>query len=129
MRFIIKTLVDITETRARKGEDKVLYGQQQNYMTFLNTLGLRCNINPIGSPKADFTTTNDFGSSYKGEHKVWTQIIEIDYEDATNTDFMRDDFDIVPVITGLSETVELNLAVFKTNDKKLTHIVFNSVTD
>ena len=38
---------------------------------------------------------------------------------------MRDDFDIVPVITGLSETVELDL-YSKKNDKKLTNIVFNS---
>ena len=61
MRFKIKTLVDITETRDRKGEDDVLYGQQQNFMTLLNTLGLRTNINVVGSPSAEFIQAKEFG--------------------------------------------------------------------
>ena len=129
MRFVIKTLVDITETRARKGEDNILYGQQQNYMTLINTLGLRTNINLIGSPSAEFVQAKEFGKDYKGEQKVWTQIIEVDYENATNTDFMIHDFDLVPVITGLSETAELDISVFRTSDAKKKNITFSFIED
>lgn len=127
MRFKIKTLVDITETRARKGEDDVLYGQQQNFMTLLNTLGLRTNINVVGSPSAEFIQAKEFGKDYKGEQKVWTQIIEVDYEDATNVDFMANDFDLVPVVSGLSETALFDIPVFRTLDAKKKNITFEFI--
>ena len=43
-RFNLYTLVDITKTNARRGEDKLAYGQQQNYMSMMQTLGLRTNV-------------------------------------------------------------------------------------
>ena len=43
-RFELTTLVDITKTNARRGEDKLAYGQQQNYMSVVQTLGLRTNV-------------------------------------------------------------------------------------
>ena len=43
MKFRIKTLIDITETRARKGDDPQLTKQQANFMTLYNTIGLRTN--------------------------------------------------------------------------------------
>ena len=127
MRFKIRTLVDITETRARKGEDDVLYGQQQNLMTLINTLGLRTNINTIGSPSAEFCKATEFGKDYKGEQKVWTQLIEVDYEEATNIDFMINDFDLVPVISGLSETAEFDIPIFRTLDAKKKNIIFEFI--
>jgi len=127
MRFKIKTLVDITETKARKGEDEVLYGEQQNYMTLLNTLGLRTNINLRGTPKVETVSIKGFGSTYKGEHKVWTQEIEVEYEGATNIDFMKNDFDLVPIINNLNETVEFDIAVFRTKDAKKRNILFEKL--
>ena len=43
MRFIIHTLVDITETGSRRGEDPKQYRQQQNFLTVMQTIGLRVN--------------------------------------------------------------------------------------
>ena len=129
MRFKIKTLVDITETKARKGEDEVRYGQQQNYMALLNTLGLRTNINLVGTSKVDVTTTKGFGSTYKGQHKVWTQEIDVEYEGATNIEFMQNDFDLVPIINNLEETAEFDIAVFRTKDTKKRNILFEKIEE
>lgn len=127
MKFTIQTLVDITETKARKGEDDIRYGQQQNYMALLNTLGLRTNINLLGSPKIDIISAKEFGSTYTGKHKVWTQEIEVEYENATNLDFMKNDFDLVPIINNLEETAEFDLAVFRTKDPKKRNILFKKI--
>jgi hypothetical protein len=43
MRFIIKALFDITETRCRKGDNLAKVRQQQNYLSVINTIGLRVN--------------------------------------------------------------------------------------
>ena len=45
------TLVDITETGARRGEDPLAYRQQQNFLTVLQTIGLRTNIEYSSGPK------------------------------------------------------------------------------
>ena len=124
MRFSIETLVDITETRARKGQDEIQYGQQQNFMTLINTLGLRCNVNTVGSPKLLNKLPTTFGSDYKNKQNVWQQIIEVEYEGATSIDMMLDDFDLVPVITGLQETVEFDVGIFRTKDAKKKNITF-----
>ena len=129
MRFSIETLVDITETRARKGQDEIQYGQQQNFMTLVNTLGLRCNINTIGSPKLLNKLPTQFGSDYKNKQNVWQQTIEIESEGSTNIDMMIDDFDLVPFITGLQETVEFDVGVFRTKDTKKKNITFDFVKD
>jgi len=47
MKFTLTTVVDITETRARRGEDKKQVNQQANYNTMFQTIGLRVNVDPI----------------------------------------------------------------------------------
>jgi hypothetical protein len=37
---------------------------------------------------------------------------------------LEDDFDLVPVITGLSETAELKQAAFRTKDTRERNILF-----
>ena len=45
MNFNLFTKVDITKTNARRGDDPFKMKQQQNYLTVLQTIGLR--VNPI----------------------------------------------------------------------------------
>ena len=70
-RFDLYTLVDITKTNARRGEDKLAYGQQQNYMSMMQTLGLRTNVE-VSNPtfkKQKATYTLKYTSS--GELLNW----------------------------------------------------------
>ena len=54
MKFRIETLVDITETKARRqGNDKFAYKQEANFQTVLQTVGMRVNIEYENSPRSE----------------------------------------------------------------------------
>ena len=113
MKIRIKTLVDITRTDIRRRDqgDEQKWHQQQNYQTLLQTINLRNLIESNDDPFVETCdVTNQFGSTYKGEHKVWTYEFEVDHADAytNNGDpvgFLKDDLEQVPVLGGLTETV------------------------
>jgi len=124
MQFTVKTLVDITETNARKVDDPYGYRQQQNWMSFLQTASLRVNIYPVSQTVKKESATK-FGSSFKGKHNVWTVTFDIEYEGGLNTDMLVEDFDLVPIITDLDETAKINNNVFRTKDTEYTNILFS----
>lgn len=125
MRINIITLVDITETGAKKGDDKRLANQQANYMTVFQTASLRVNVVPISSEIVSKDIKGlGFGSQYKGEHTFWSLTVEHDVPMGVTEDLLKSDFDLVPFITGLDETVDIASPVFRTQDKKNTNIVF-----
>ena len=113
MKIRIKTLVDITRTDIRRRDqgDEQKWHQQQNYQTLLQTINLRNLIESNDDPFVETCdVTNQFGSTYKGEHKVWTYEFDVDHADAytNNGDpvgFLKDDLEQVPVLGGLTETV------------------------
>jgi hypothetical protein len=123
MKFELYTLVDITRTNARRGEDIKLYRQQQNYLTAINTIGLRANPTINKYPQI-VTQHPKFGTEYKGKQKVWKLVFDIEFEDATNVEFMKNDFNLVPVITDLDETAIIKDNVFLSQDKQHFNIVF-----
>ncbi len=113
MRIVIETLVDITKSGVkRKGQgDDIKLAQQSNFNTMQQVINMRSLINENSDP---FVTTKDitgqFGSKYKGEHKVWTYEFTIDRDSvyATAKDdagLLKDDFQGIPIIGGLTETV------------------------
>lgn len=127
-RYKIQTLIDITETGARRTDGSFLYGQQSNYNAVIQTVGLR--VNPI----VESLIINEvpvgklgFGSMYKGKQMLWELSFLIEYEGAITLDTLKEDFDLVPVVTNLSETAEINTQVFRTTDSNLTNIVFTEL--
>jgi RNase P subunit RPR2 len=73
MIYRISTLVDITNTNARRGEDPIAYRQNQNYMSLLQTIGMRTNVEFISLEKENKSLIDmNFGSNFKGEQDVWT---------------------------------------------------------
>ena len=129
MKFKIDTLIDITETNVRRQDnDKFAYKQQANFQTLLQTIGLRCNINYDKSPT--FGELNIakllFSDKYIGKQKMWTFCFEVEYQEALNIDMLNKDFDLIPIITGLEETINLNKALFRTTDKE-RNILFSIV--
>ena len=128
------TLIDITETKQHRSRstDKFLINQQANFMTFFQTLSLRFNPYYESSPTVEVMSAAElkklgFGTKYKGEHKVWC--FEFDLDSATsqfNEQEVLQDFDLVPVIAALNETIEINNNVFRTQDKTNTNIIFKA---
>lgn len=126
-RYKLHTLIDITETGARRGDDPTEYRQQQNWMTLVQTLGLRSN--PIVTHK-EFDTTDvkglGFGTSYKGKHAVWTVYFDFEQASDEDLDLVNEDFDLVPIAGKLSESAKLDAEIFQTKDEKLRNIVFSN---
>ena len=127
MKIKIKTLIDITNTGARRGETPHRMNQQQNYLTFLQTLGLRSNFDIDEYPTVDKETTKDFGSNYKGRQNVWTVVVDLPFEGALTEDMLLDDFDLVPFISNLDETVKFHTEAFSTTDNTELNIRFLTI--
>lgn len=120
----VYTLIDITETKKHRNnsDNKVAIDQQANFMTFVQTLMLRKNIY-FEAPKVEKITqaklkSLGFGADYTGSHNVWCLECSVD-EGQTLPDpkDILSDFELVPVIPGLNETIEINNNVFKTKGK------------
>jgi len=127
MRITLYTLVDITESGIRRGPDKLAVGQQANYDTLIQVIGLRANPEPIFVKEhSDSISKIGFGTSFKATQTYWEFIFEMP-EGSTNLDLLQDDFDLIPIVAGLNETVKFNVSVFKTRDPSERNIVFNCV--
>ena len=129
MKFCIKTLIDITETRARRqDEDKFAYKQEANFQTVLQTIGMRSNLSYDISPSFEETTIGKIGFSdkYKGKQMLWTFEFDIELEDSLDINMLNNDFDLIPIITGLNETVKLDQALFRTTPGE-RNIIFSVI--
>jgi hypothetical protein len=130
MKFELETLIDITETRAKFDKNNPDWHRQQNFITIISTLGLR--VNPVveKSPVIEEVASlsgKGFGSRYKGNNCIWKLEFIIDQEDAHSVEMMINDFNLVPVITNLSETVNLKSSVFDTMSKTDKNIIFKHI--
>lgn len=125
MKFSVETLIDITETGARKGTgDAKAYNQQQNFQTVIQTIGLRVNIEIIQKPTVETKSAKSFGKTFSGKHKVWSFIFDVEYADALDLEMLENDFDLVPIILGLEETACQTAGVFRTKDVDTKNILF-----
>lgn len=130
MRFELYTLVDITDTGARKGVDNTFEVKQyQNWLTCLQTMSLR--VNPIVNfgPKCTEESISNygFGKDYKGKNKVWFVEFEVEYEGGLDLDILKTDFNYVPIIEDLDETITIKTPAFITQDVAKTNIIFKIV--
>tara|TARA_Y100000385_G_C12658265_1_gene452585 strand:+ start:96 stop:506 length:411 start_codon:yes stop_codon:yes gene_type:complete len=125
MKFTIHTLIDVTKTDVRRHEHPKLVNQQANFNTLYNTIGLRTNpINFIVTQELTALNKYNFGSKYKNKQRVWTVEFEVEADYSTAEDLMQTDFDMVPFIAGLDETINLENKMFVTSDEIFTNILF-----
>jgi hypothetical protein len=122
----IQTLIDITNTRVvRPNQGTPLeYDQHRNFITLIQCVELRSIINYSSSPKLELIdiTGMGFGSDYAGLHNVWTfsfmpdrvGVYSIDRRGAAGA--LTDDIDGVPVIKNLTETINIERAIFDCNN-------------
>ena len=126
MRFTLYTLVDITETNTRRGEDPLKYRQQQNYLTVIQTIGMRVNpiyVNPPVIIK-EIPSKLGLGSKYNTKENIWKYTFDIEYEGGLSLEILENDFDLVPVITNLEETATFDNSHFITKKPDKNNIIF-----
>jgi hypothetical protein len=105
--------------------------QQQNFVMLLQTIGMRVNPQYNAPPSVEEVNLKDynFGTAYKGKHRVWTWEFFIEY-DGGFTDVTGDpigllikDLHFVPMIVDLTETVDFKLAMFDSQSTDLRNIL------
>ena len=128
------TLIDITPTGvinySQQNERK--RNQQRNWETVQQILSLR--TQPTILETNDFVTDlkkYNFGINYVGKHHVWTFKFGVDYADIYqegNDKFglIKSDFKLTPIILGLDETIQPEIAIF-TPKGPWNNIYFKSI--
>ena len=132
MSYTIHTLIDITPTgkhRNRNDEGKAV-DQQTNWLTFQNCAMLRTNME-FGkvSMKEQIVDKYLFGKDFEGKQKVWSVTVTPDRSDVVTLDMLQEDFDLVPMITGLDESIKKHNELFLTKDEHKTNILFINTSD
>jgi hypothetical protein len=115
-RIAVYSLIDITATGAKsKSNNQLERNQQRNWETVYQIIGLRTQVAvevfPT-DPKLVNLESHNFGSYYSGYHKCWKFIFTVEptdlYGDHNDPDrILRQDFDNIPIITGLTESAAL----------------------
>ena len=124
MDFKLYTLVDITETGTHRGPDRMAVRQQANFNSVIQTIGMRANLVPQGVKQHNGSLSKlKFGSKYKNKHNYWEFNFSIEYG-ATSIEMLQDDFNLVPVLNQLQETIDLDPAIFVTKNDDICNIYF-----
>lgn len=113
MIYCLYTLVDITATGHYKSRNDLERLQQQNFDTVIQTIGLAGNVYyeqvPSTQPAAIFG--NDEQTCWYFEWRMEIEhLFEVDGDELAR---LKDLFEYVPFITGLTETTQFNSPMFK----------------
>lgn len=128
MQIIITTLVDITSNGARKNEDKFKWYQEQNFLTLGQTLQLRTRILDQTTPIMEQRYPTEFGDYFKQLNEM-QNIWEITFQVKGHSEQgLMEDFDWVPMIPNLNESVVFEKCYFTTKDPIFKNINF-TITD
>jgi hypothetical protein len=114
------SLVDITATGVTRGDNNSdERNQQRNWETVLQCIGLRTQPHYIRDPiTANLELSNlEFGDFYTGQQKIWMWQWAVEGSgiyDMPGKELggIHQDFEQVPIITGLSETARFMLPIF-----------------
>ena len=131
MQYTLYTTVDITNTgqyRSEPGKEAERW-KEQNFQTVLQTIGLRSNIVYDSKPNIMAVKGDIIGFKTKNIINVWSFTFNSERSDAFGseagpTSFLVEDFNGVPFISGLDESMEQNYDVFVT-DGPSRNIIFN----
>ena len=132
----IKTLIDITNTNVSRPNQgtQLEMDQHRNFTTLKQCAELRSIISYDFSPDKEVVDVKDqgFGSKYKGKHAVWTFRFSPDRSGA----YANDDDDIgclledvhgVPVVEKLTETINIEKAIFELIDASSKNTVIKAI--
>jgi hypothetical protein len=132
----IKTLIDITDTKVirLKQGTQLEYDQTRNFITLKQCAEIRSIINFDTSPSVEVKDVKDmgFGSKIKGKHKVWTWRFTPDRtgvynENNSEVGALIEDVNGVPIIQKLTETVNIDKAIFEVKDPETTNTIIKAL--
>lgn len=134
----IKTLIDITRTnvtRSPQGSGLEL-DQHRNFTTLIQCAEIRSIVVFDSSPTVEKIDIKGmgFGSNYKGKQNVWTFAFDPDRQDVYNDGegnsllLLINDLHQVPVIKNLTETVNIDKAVFDCKDNQYKNILIKAIS-
>jgi hypothetical protein len=131
MEYKLYTTVDITNTgqfRHEPGKEADRW-REQNFQTVLQTLGMRANISFKKSPIQMEISGHILGFKTNNIIRVWQFDFTAERENFFEKDsdpigYLIDDFDGIPFISGLDESMEQNYDVFVT-DGPSCNIIFS----
>ncbi len=118
-RYKIVTLVDITRSQPFRDEvDRVKVGQQSNFNSLLQAIGMRSNVEWVRDPKKH---TGSLPDDIKGKATHWIWEIDCEREDVFLKDgdpcgLLKDDVHGVPIVDLLENSVDLTPAAFQTRN-------------
>ena len=114
-RYKIITVVDVTRTNpAREETDRTVLGQQANFNSLIQAIGMRSNITWIRDPQ-QHTGRLPIGTG-KATHWIWefdAEREDVFLDQGNPVALLANDLDGVPVVDRLNNTVELLPAVFR----------------
>lgn len=120
--YQVISLVDITRSRPdRSCTDQLKLGQQANFNTLIQTIGIRSNLEWQTDPEMH-TGRLPYPFDGAAVHWTWTFSVERDYifeKDGDPVALLFDDINGVPVVDGLNNTVMLKPSVFQTKGKDM----------
>ncbi len=121
MEYKLYTTVDITSTgqfRAEAGKETDRW-KEQNFQTVLLTLGIRANISYYNKPSMTTVKGSLLGFNTDELIRVWrfdfyTERDSLFELNGNPVGYLIEDFDLVPFISGLAESMEQNYDIFVT---------------
>jgi hypothetical protein len=121
-RYQIITLIDITRSQpVREETDKTLLGQQANFNSLLQAIGLRSNVEWWRDPKKH-TGRLPEPAAGKATHCTWEFDCERDevfLQDDDPVYLLVHDINHVPVITDLENSEDISPAAFQTQGNNI----------
>ena len=118
-RYKIVTLVDITRSQPSRDEtNKIKVGQQSNFNSLLQAIGMRSNIDWANDPKK---CTGSLPDSIKGKATHWIWEVDCERDDVflANGDpvaLLVEDLHGVPVVVDLENSADIDPAAFQTKN-------------
>jgi len=117
-RYQIVTLVDITRSQpARDNTNSIMLGQQANFNSLLQAIGLRSNVAWLRDPKKH-TGRLPEPATGKATYWIWEFDCERDevfLQDGDPVYLLAHDLNHVPVITDLENSEDIDPAAFQTH--------------
>jgi hypothetical protein len=130
MEYVLQTLVDITATGKYRSDqaDPLSRHQQQNFDTVTQTIGMRANLMFDRKPVLAEKLGRDTGFDIAEVVKIWTfnwstEQTGIFEKNGDLVGLLKDDFQYVTYIQGLSESKQFNKPIFITAGP-MTNIIF-----
>lgn len=128
-RYKIITLIDITRTNPTRAEtDPTVLGQQANFNSFVQGIGMRANIEWEQDPVAG---TGVLPLPFEGKAKYWTWEFTVERDQVFEQDgdpvaLLRMDLHNIPVLTELTNNVDIHPAAIQTHGADInTYVSIN----